>query len=216
MKTSLLESRFKKVVGFKAWNFIKKRLWHSYSPVNLAQFFKKPYLQNTSGWLLLLIPPFQPRFFPLIILFSCFPSFFLPFIVNNCNYGSLFRQGIKMKVFLLFTIIYPKINVNVVKNNFALAIICRLTLEKMQISLGNCRLPRRISKADFLKQLRRIDHSKTLMLYCFFLCLPNMYTSTIRWFYVACIWFWCVKIHILRSPRSTKLTINLRCTFKNI
>ena len=54
-----------------------------------------------------------------------------------------------MKVFLLFTIIYPKINMNVVK--FVSAVICRRTLEKIQISfgrsLGSCPVPRRISKA---------------------------------------------------------------------
>ena len=36
-------------------------------------------------------------------------------IDDNCNYGSLFRRGIKMNIFLLFTIIYTKINMNVVK-----------------------------------------------------------------------------------------------------
>ena len=30
---------------------------------------------------------------------------------------------------------------------YASAVICRRTLEKIQFSLGNCRLPRRISKA---------------------------------------------------------------------
>ena len=50
-----------------------------------------------------------------------------------------------MKVFLLFTIIYPKINMNVVK--FVSAVICRRTLEKIQISFGSCPVPRRISKA---------------------------------------------------------------------
>ena len=35
-----------------------------------------------------------------------------------------FRKGIKMKSFLLFTIIFAKINVNVIKTIFASAIIC--------------------------------------------------------------------------------------------
>ena len=51
-----------------------------------------------------------PRFYPLITHFP-----FCPFIIDNCNYGSLFRNGIKMKIFILFTIVYPKINMYVVK-----------------------------------------------------------------------------------------------------
>ena len=62
VKTSLLKWLFNNVAGLKAWNFIKKRLWHRYFPVNFPQFFNKPYLKNTSKWLLLLIPPFQPNF----------------------------------------------------------------------------------------------------------------------------------------------------------
>ena len=46
--------------------------------------------------------------------FSFFPSFY-PFITDNCNYGILFREGIKMIFFSLLTIIYSKINMNVVK-----------------------------------------------------------------------------------------------------
>ena len=39
--------------GPKACNFIKKRLWHRCFPVNFVKFLKTPFLQNTSGWLLL-------------------------------------------------------------------------------------------------------------------------------------------------------------------
>ena len=67
LKTSLLESLFNNVAGLMAWNFIKKRLWHRYFPVNFLQFLKKPYLQNISGWLHLLIPLFKPKCYPLII-----------------------------------------------------------------------------------------------------------------------------------------------------
>ena len=49
----------------------------------------------------LLIPPFQPSFFSFITLFSFFPAF-LPFIIDNCNYWSLLREGIKMKIFFTF------------------------------------------------------------------------------------------------------------------
>ena len=41
--------------------------------------------------------------------FFVFSKFFL-FIINNRNYGSLSRKAIKMKIFSLFTIIYPKFN----------------------------------------------------------------------------------------------------------
>ena len=34
-------------------NFIKKRLWHRSFPVNFAKFLRTPFLQNTSGRLLL-------------------------------------------------------------------------------------------------------------------------------------------------------------------
>ena len=44
--------------------------------------------------------------------FSFFPSFY-PFIIDNCHYGSLFREGIKIKIFSLLAIIYPNINMNV-------------------------------------------------------------------------------------------------------
>ena len=40
-------------------------------------------------------------------------SFFKNFIIDNCNYGNLFRKALKMKIFLLITIIYPKVNMNV-------------------------------------------------------------------------------------------------------
>ena len=33
--------------------------------------------------------------------FSFFPSFY-PLITDNCNYGSLFGKGIKMKIFFTF------------------------------------------------------------------------------------------------------------------
>ena len=36
-------------------------------------------------------------------LFICSLIFF-PFIIDNCNYGSLFSKGMKMKIILFFTI----------------------------------------------------------------------------------------------------------------
>ena len=43
-KRSMLESLFKKVVGLKTWNFIKKRLQHSCSPVKFARFLRTLFL----------------------------------------------------------------------------------------------------------------------------------------------------------------------------
>ena len=50
-----------------------------------------------------------------IITLHMFFLHFFPPIIDNCNYGSLFRKSIKMNFFLLFKIVYLKINMNVVK-----------------------------------------------------------------------------------------------------
>ena len=55
----------------------------------------------------------QTKGYPLITLCS-FPSVF-SFIIDNCNCRSLLRKCLKMTIFLLFTNIYSKININVVK-----------------------------------------------------------------------------------------------------
>ena len=56
---------------------------------------------------------FQPEVFPVITHFS--PSFYL-FITDNCNSVSLLREAIKMKIFFsLLTIIYPKIDMKLLK-----------------------------------------------------------------------------------------------------
>ena len=45
--------------------------------------------------------------------FVCFFLNFFPFIIDNCHYGSLLRKGIKMNIFLVFTLIYPNISMMV-------------------------------------------------------------------------------------------------------
>ena len=40
--------------GLRPATIFKKRLWHRYFPVNFAKFLRTPFLQNTSGRLLLL------------------------------------------------------------------------------------------------------------------------------------------------------------------
>ena len=44
-----------KVVGLKPATLLKKRLWHRCFPVNFAKFLRTPFLQNTSGRLLLTV-----------------------------------------------------------------------------------------------------------------------------------------------------------------
>ena len=47
-------------------------------------------------------------------LFLFFPSLF-SFIIDNHNHGNLLIKYLKIKTFLLFTIVYSKININVIK-----------------------------------------------------------------------------------------------------
>ena len=43
---------FNKVAGLRQLFLLKERLLHRCFPVNFAKFLRKPFLQNTSGWLL--------------------------------------------------------------------------------------------------------------------------------------------------------------------
>ena len=52
--TSARVSFLNKVVGLRPATLFKKRLWRRCFPVNFAKFPRTPFLQNTSGWLLLL------------------------------------------------------------------------------------------------------------------------------------------------------------------
>ena len=44
---------FNNVAGLRPATLLKKRLWHRWFPVDFAEFLRTPFLQNTSGWLLL-------------------------------------------------------------------------------------------------------------------------------------------------------------------
>ena len=44
----MLEYFFNEAAGLQACNFIKKRLQHTYFPVNIAKFLKTPFLQTPS------------------------------------------------------------------------------------------------------------------------------------------------------------------------
>ena len=50
---------FNKVVGVSFTTLLKKRFWHRCFPMNFEKFLTAPFLQNTSGRLLLLIPQNQ-------------------------------------------------------------------------------------------------------------------------------------------------------------
>ena len=45
---------FNKVAGLSPATLLKKRLWHRCFPVNFVKYSRTPFLQNTSGRLLLL------------------------------------------------------------------------------------------------------------------------------------------------------------------
>ena len=47
---------FNKVAGLRPATLLKKRLWHRCFPVNFVKFLRTPFLQNTSGRLLLGLP----------------------------------------------------------------------------------------------------------------------------------------------------------------
>ena len=53
MKIPAPESLFNKNAGLRPATLSKKRLWHKCFPVNFAKFLRTPFLQNTSGWLVL-------------------------------------------------------------------------------------------------------------------------------------------------------------------
>ena len=46
---------FNKVASLRPATLSKKRLWHRCFPVNFAKFLRTPFLQNTSGQLLLVL-----------------------------------------------------------------------------------------------------------------------------------------------------------------
>ena len=47
-------ARVSVLIGLRPATLLKKRLWQRCFPVNFAKFLRKRFLQNTSGWLLLI------------------------------------------------------------------------------------------------------------------------------------------------------------------
>ena len=75
------ESLFYKVVGLKPATLLKKRLWYWCFPVNFAKFLRKPFLQNTSGQLLLFLLTLLLK-----ISFKFFKNFSLIFVIDIKHY----------------------------------------------------------------------------------------------------------------------------------
>ena len=83
---------FNKVAGLRLATLLKKRLWHRCFPANFVKFPRTPFLQNTSGRLLLWVS--------VIYVESMFPCYFLPdmkviriyylFFINPCKFIILF------------------------------------------------------------------------------------------------------------------------------
>ena len=83
-------------------------------------------------------------------------SFIFFIITDNCNYGSLLRKCLKIKIFSLFTIVFYFLR-KCCSDNFASAIIFWHTLKKIQISLSksldSCWMLSEISKAAAMQEL---------------------------------------------------------------
>ena len=54
---------FNKVAGLRPATLLKKMLWHRCFPLNFQKFLRTPFLQNTSGRLLLEFVNFSSKFF---------------------------------------------------------------------------------------------------------------------------------------------------------
>ena len=155
MKTSFLELLFNNVAGLKTWTSLKRDpdtgifLWIFHISSKSLIYRTPP--DDCSCWSL----HSNQNFYLVITLCLFFPSLF-SFIIDNCNYGSLLRKCLKMKIFSLFTIVFYFLH-KCCSDNFASAIICWHTLKKIQISLSkildNCRMLREISKAAAMQEL---------------------------------------------------------------
>ena len=78
-----------------------KRLQHRYFPVHFAQFNKKTIFTEHLRMTIPADSSVPTKVLFIDHTFSFFSSFY-PFIIDNCNYGSLFREGLKIKIFFHF------------------------------------------------------------------------------------------------------------------
>ena len=58
---------FNKVAGLRPATLSKNKPWHRCFPVNFAKFLRTHFLQNTSGWLLLLLGPWGFTYYLIFI-----------------------------------------------------------------------------------------------------------------------------------------------------
>ena len=111
----MLRSLFKKVTGLKTRNLIEETPAQVFCCEFCAILQKTIFTDN-----LQMTAPADSSFSTMILstdhTFFIFFLHFLPFIIDNHNYQSLFRNCKEMRIYLhLITIIYPKINMNVFK-----------------------------------------------------------------------------------------------------
>ena len=69
---------FNKVADLRPATLLKKRLWHRCFPVNFAKFGRTPFLQNSSGWLLL-------KTVHTLVGFYCFPNIYMTVFSEYCR-----------------------------------------------------------------------------------------------------------------------------------
>ena len=74
---------FVKFIGLRPANLLKKRLWHRCFPVNFTKFLRTPFLQNTSGRLLLFIVQWPYRMTLTLITFGFLFHFMLVGVIED-------------------------------------------------------------------------------------------------------------------------------------
>ena len=82
------DSLFNKVAGFRAYNFIKKRLWHRCFAVNFANFLRTTFLTVHLRWLLL-----SKMWLALTIFHLSRVFFYWRFLVNFISTEKWYKKG---------------------------------------------------------------------------------------------------------------------------
>ena len=76
---------FNKVAALRPVTLLKRRLWHRCFPVNFVKFLRTPFLQNTSGRLLLLIETVEDDSLAFIPIYIClYLSFYMLCFTRHC------------------------------------------------------------------------------------------------------------------------------------
>ena len=115
-----------------ACNFIKKRLWHRCLPFNIAKFLRTPFLQNTSGRLLLFFG-IRVWDWPLLFLFVVWPS------KNESHFSIKILWALNETAFLKLTLLkYSFVMISwffQLKGCIGVVIYCRIRLYSVQFKL---------------------------------------------------------------------------------